>query len=976
MAFDLSVLEALSNTIRQTAVARTWSRGVMIARDDGVVGREENEDEIVLSVRVKERPVPYTVVLYPETEEWDCDCDSRLDVCSHTVAAIIALVQNRKAGNTDLPTSSGPEKKIVYKLYKRPKALLLQRLLVEPDESSTILTEPVKQLSSKYRGAVNLTEADIALEPLIRNGQALIDIPEQAKKIMSLMAELEPHRVFFEDQPVTVKKENFLPSGRVTGDKKSILFKIDSSSEAAEVIAPDWIKDGDAIRPMGDVSLTGRNLEKLPIEHTYQYEQFAEFVLEVLPMFSSRFPIEIQTDVLPEVRPKSKPWIDLGVELGDGYVSTTPWITYGRPPAVRIASKRPIYIGGRVPKRDHAEELKLESLLDEKLNLRLGRRVTVQQPEASEFLQKLKKFEAEIGVDSSIEDMPILNPHLQLEEEKFTLHFVDGEDEQEGRRVDAAAVLRAFEAGHDAVPLLGGGWGRIPQDWLRQHGDQIALLLHMRSDNGEVPPFALPALASLSSALDQPPPASFGKLRPLFEGFDALPEASLPSDLNAKLRPYQQRGVDWLQFLQQAGLGALLADDMGLGKTLQTICVLKSRSLVVCPTSVLPNWAAEIAKFRPNLKVCIYHGPRRKMDLEADVVITTYTLLRSDIEELSENWSVAVLDEAQAIKNAASQTARSAFKINSDFRIALSGTPVENRLEELWSQMHFSNPGLLMGQTEFVKRFAKPIELGDASTQTRLRSRIKPFVLRRMKRDVATDLPPRTDMVLYAELEDEERNVYDSIRLATKKSVVEKLAAGSGVMAALEALLRLRQASCHRGLVPGQHAQDSSKVRILMEALDEATVDDHKALVFSQWTGFLDLIEPHLTNAGIDYVRLDGTTKDRGAVVAQFQDKDGPSVMLVSLKAGGTGLNLTAADHVFLLDPWWNPAVEDQAADRAHRIGQERPVMVYRVVAKDTVEEKILALQVKKRALADAAIGGAAAAAQITREDLLSLLEG
>jgi SNF2 family DNA or RNA helicase len=243
-----------------------------------------------------------------------------------------------------------------------------------------------------------------------------------------------------------------------------------------------------------------------------------------------------------------------------------------------------------------------------------------------------------------------------------------------------------------------------------------------------------------------------------------------------------------------------------------------------------------------------------------------------------------------------------------------------------------------------------------------------------MKRDVLPELPPRTEAVLHVELGDEERAVYDAVRAATQSDVAKMLAQGNGVLAVLEALLRLRQAACHSALVPGQKAESSSKIERLLEALEEAAADGHKALVFSQWTSLLDLVEPHLTNAGIAFTRLDGSTRDRAAVVAEFQDTKGPPVMLVSLKAGGTGLNLTAADHVFLLDPWWNPAVEDQAADRAHRIGQDRPVMVYRMVAKDTVEERIFSLQSKKRAIAEAALGDAGGAAAITKDELLALL--
>jgi SNF2 family DNA or RNA helicase len=447
--------------------------------------------------------------------------------------------------------------------------------------------------------------------------------------------------------------------------------------------------------------------------------------------------------------------------------------------------------------------------------------------------------------------------------------------------------------------------------------------------------------------------------------------------VTATLRPYQRAGVDWLTFLRGAGLGGVLADDMGLGKTLQAMCTFTAgeKTLVVAPTSVVFNWKAELARFRPSLKVAVYHGPNRKLDPAVDVTLTSYAILRLDAELLAAGrFRTVVLDEAQAIKNPDSQTARAAYALPAGFRLALTGTPVENRLEELWSLMHFTNRGLLGGRSDFADRHARPIADGAPGAAAALRQRVKPFLLRRLKQDVAPELPPRTDAVLRIELGDSERVIYDAVRAATQKEVLSLLSDGKGVMQALEALLRLRQAACHPSLVPGQKASTSSKLEVLRDALDAAVAEGHKALVFSQWTSLLDLIEPALKEADLPFTRLDGSTRDRGAVVEQFQAEGGPPIMLVSLKAGGSGLNLTAADHVFLCDPWWNPAVEQQAADRTHRIGQTRPVFVYRLVSTGTVEERILTLQDSKRALMDAALGDGAAAAGLTKDDLLALL--
>jgi SNF2 family DNA or RNA helicase len=499
-----------------------------------------------------------------------------------------------------------------------------------------------------------------------------------------------------------------------------------------------------------------------------------------------------------------------------------------------------------------------------------------------------------------------------------------------------------------------------------------------RAADGRVANHALPALAALCAHLEHPAPPGLDRLATLAAGFEQIPAAPLPADLTAALRPYQRQAADWLAFLRSAGLGGILADDMGLGKTVEALCAVIPPALIVCPTSVLSNWASEIARFRPGLKVSLYHGPGRQLDDQAHVTLTSYAILRLDVERLTaRSWATVILDEAQAIKNPDSQAARAAYGLSADLRIALSGTPLENRLEELWSLAHFTNRGLLGGRREFDDRYGRPIADGEAGAAQRLRERLRPFLLRRLKRDVAPELPARTDAVLRITLDERERGVYDAVRASSRAEVVALLDGGGNVLAALEALLRLRQAACHPALVPGQQAVTSSKVDALLDALANAAADGHKALVFSQWTSLLDLIEPALQAADIPFVRLDGTTRDRGAVVERFQsgEADSPPVMLLSLKAGGVGLNLTAADHVFLVDPWWNPATEDQAADRAHRIGQDRPVLVYRLVAVDTVEERILALQERKRALARAALEGTTAGAALTRQDLLDLLD-
>ncbi|HEY5934897.1 MAG TPA: DEAD/DEAH box helicase, partial [Kofleriaceae bacterium] len=705
---------------------------------------------------------------------------------------------------------------------------------------------------------------------------------------------------------------------------------------------------------------------------------FPELIGKTIPALAQRIQVSIRARSLPEIGGREEPRMLFEVVQEGDRLHVFPTLVYGDPPRVRIDGNRVVHLGGALPIRDEDAERKLVHRLRDELNLVPGRRVEVTGREAFAMQTGLAGWLRTDARSANATKAVILEAKIAIDGAKLDVELVGSG----GQQASIGAALRAWQAGVDIVPLPGGGWGRVPMAWFDQHGERVADLLAARSDDHKVPIYALPDLARLCAELDEPPPPELDKLKPLLEGFTGIPVIEDFEGFVGELRPYQHRGVDWLAFCREAGLGCVLADDMGLGKTIQVLAAIHAgqRTLVVSPTSVLFNWLAETKKFRPDLTIATYHGARRAIDPSADIVLTSYPILRNDTEVLAaQTWDTVILDESQTIKNPDSQVARAAYKLKADWRITLSGTPIENRLDELWSQLHFTNPGLLGGRADFQERWAEPILRGDHGAAARLRERIRPFVLRRMKTEVAKELPPRTDAVMYVELDEAERITYDSIRAATQREIVKLLEAGGGVMAALEALLRLRQTACHTALLPagmrgGAAPESSSKLERLMEALEDVVADGHRALVFSQWTSLLDLIEPALNAASTRFVRLDGSTVDRASVVNEFQSETGPPVMLLSLKAGGTGLNLTAADHVFLVDPWWNPAVEDQAADRAHRIGQDKPVMVYRMVARDTVEERILELQARKRALADAALSEAGGAVGITRDDLLALL--
>lgn len=490
-------------------------------------------------------------------------------------------------------------------------------------------------------------------------------------------------------------------------------------------------------------------------------------------------------------------------------------------------------------------------------------------------------------------------------------------------------------------------------------------------------------LAEIEKAFGKAQMRWFGgdKLRKLgrkLQKFTGIKNVNVPESFNATLRPYQQQGVNWLQFLCKYQLNGILADDMGLGKTVQALAHiliekkrkrLKKPCLIVAPTSVIANWQLEAERFTPELDILLLHGSKRKMRFDAikksDVVLTTYPLLIHDKEVLLEHeYHLVILDEAQYIKNAQAKVTQIAQQLSTTHRLCLTGTPLENHLGELWSLFHFLMPGLLGSAKEFNSLYRTPIEKhADKDRQRHLAKVLKPFILRRGKQEVLAELPDKTEIIKKIEFDDKQRDLYESIRLSMHKKVrdiIDEKGIERSQIIILDALLKLRQVCCDPRLVKVDAAKDvkeSAKFTSLMEMLIELISEGRRILLFSQFTSMLKLIEDELAKHNIQYVKITGKTKDRITPIKEFQSLKVP-LFLISLKAGGTGLNLTAADTVIHYDPWWNPAVENQATDRAHRIGQKQAVFVYKLVAKDTVEEKIIDMQAKKQALITGLLSG------------------
>jgi len=945
-----------------------------------VVGEGVEADEAVFRVTTRGGMICPKVTLFPDDLDWDCECGSRETVCEHVAAAVIAWHRSREGGG-DLPTPQRPAGRVGYRFTRVDGGLALTRVIVHEDDEQPLGATLVAVAEGRVDGPRFLaTQTDLAVElALGTHRHGMLPAPIVTRVLTELATCSD---VTLDGRSVRVSREPLLPVVRVRDRDAGFELQVELEVEVTERFGNGILLCGDTLRFPGDLRLTARERRDFAGGRYFSPDAVAELLTEVLPSLRRRLPVHVETERLPQTV-SERPRILIDLDRTGDTLSVLPTLVYGDPAVARIDGGRLVHLQGAVPVRDEkAERLEVRRLAQ--LGLAPGVREVFGDVEAVAFVARLDAWTGEIRGSGRrhFHTAGALLPETHLDARTFEVSFTceiessrRGAGGRKKRQADPQIVIGAWRRGESLVPLLGGGWAPLPADWLERYGTRIADLLSARGEDGGLPRCCLPDLARLCEELGEPAPPDLAGLRALAGDFEQIPQVALPDDLATTLRDYQRRGVDWLSFLRDAGLGALLADDMGLGKTVQALCAVRPPTLVVAPTSVLHNWADEIAKHRPGLSICLYHGSNRKLDPAAEVTLTTYGILRLDAERLAErSWAAVVLDEAQRIKNPDSQVAAAAFRLNARFRLTLSGTPVENRLDELWSQFHFINRGLLGGRRHFQEMYADPVTSGDSDALGRLRERIRPFILRRLKREVATELPPRTEMVLHCELSETEQEIYDTIRAATLKEVVNRLDTGGGVLAALEALLRLRQAACHGSLVPGRTIEQSAKVRLLMESLETVVADGHKALVFSQWTSLLDLVEPLVSASGIGYVRLDGSTRDRADVVRRFQGDPSVSLMLISLKAGGTGLNLTAADHIFLLDPWWNPAVEDQAADRAHRIGQQRPVMIYRLVAIGTVEERILELQQRKRELAQLALEGTGRATGLTRDDLLELL--
>jgi len=551
-------------------------------------------------------------------------------------------------------------------------------------------------------------------------------------------------------------------------------------------------------------------------------------------------------------------------------------------------------------------------------------------------------------------------------------------------------LRKLFQKGKNEITLPNGEVAVIPNAWVEEYGEIFAFINEDEKGNSILEKHHLALVQQVES--EENTRVHMDRKLDQLRNFETIEAIDVPKGFRGTLRPYQKAGYDWLSFLNSYKFGGCLADDMGLGKTVQTLALLQAEknkgvpnaSLLIMPTSLIHNWKRESKKFTPKLKVYDYTGTNRQKDIALfegyDLIVTSYGIVRRDIEYLTSYYfNYVILDESQAIKNPSSNISKAVRELESKHRLILTGTPLENSTMDLWSQISFINPGLLGQKAFFKKNYQNPIEKLHSEEHTQKLYRIiKPFILRRHKSQVATELPEKIENVYYSEMAPEQLEYYEEVKNQYRNQIlqhIEDFGMNKSQMILLQGLTKLRQIANHPKLIDHDYEGESGKLTDMLIMMDNALAEDHKILIFSQFVKHLSIVKNVIEERGLDYCYLDGSTKDREQQVERFQSDDSVRLFLISLKAGGLGLNLTEADYVFLLDPWWNPAVEAQAIDRAHRIGQTKKVITYKFIVSETVEEKILELQQRKVKLAKDLISTEQGFVKnLTKEDISALL--
>ena len=803
----------------------------------------------------------------------------------------------------------------------------------------------------------------------------LVIEPKDLADLLSLMIE-HPRVTLGKSTPITISREPWVASVTATLEPSGEIQVTARGEAPSAIIENAWVFQRARFQPLGGAPLGSRRLTR---------EQVPQFLNHEFPRLAVEANFKLE-DFTLEVRP---PKFILELRGGLARLEALLQCAYG-PRILTLGVSSPnesVWLPDpaaptRYSTRDAgAEQAALGRLLragftgpDRNGRYLLAGENGVLNFFAREFPRMQREWQVTLEERlerSTSQKMERIEPRFQVQpsgEQWFDLDVSYG---SESERFSAADIQRLLRSGQGYTRLRNGKVAVIDTGAVEELNEMLLDASPQQHEHGYR--VANTQAGFIDATLRRQPnwpvqaPTAWRERAQRLSGETTL-ECPPLGELEHVLRTYQKSGVAWLHFLRQNGFGGILADEMGLGKTLQTLAFIQTlstrRVLIVCPTSLVFNWVAEARKFTPGLKVLALNGPERDTLFgqipEHEVVITSYALIRRDAERYRGiDFDLVVLDEAQHIKNRQTQNAQAVKSIRARHRLVLTGTPLENSVLDLWSIFDFLMPGYLGAAQDFRDRYELPITRHkDAGAQARLARRLRPFILRRLKRDVAPELPARLEQIAYCELSQEQRVLYQQVLDATRREVLQADETAQTRMLVLNSLLRLRQICCDLRLLKLDEATDASgKVEMFGELLDEAIDGGHRVLVFSQFVSMLKLLEERLRAAEVEYCYLDGSTSNRGEVVGRFQASSIP-VFLISLKAGGVGLNLAGADTVIHFDPWWNPAVEDQATDRAHRIGQTRVVTSYKLITRGTVEEKILNLQQRKREIIKATLGG------------------
>ncbi|MFW5490394.1 MAG: SNF2-related protein [Desulfovibrio sp.] len=987
-----------------------------------------------------------------------CNCqDSFSGTCRHIGAAGLKLLASLKDGDDQEPPQVRGEWRQSFRSFfssdQEPEAgrhYIIYRFHPEPGRLQVAFFR-----ARQNKSGLSQVQNEITLQQLVENpewSEGCPNLPEVAQQVgeyqdyMGHRVELPPglltwflwtiqneYYLFFEDteQPVRIERKTMRLQLTPTLSEDGLSFDLMLGAEGKPPFSilgqevffygqmPLWVLWKGTFYPVQtglDASLIKELVEKDPLVPHDDISEFLDRVWTQLPssdLYGQEEFLERMAPIFAPATYSPKLYLDeegslLTLQIQNVYTTEhTEVLLNGPNPDFQTGSYQYDNKSYLIRRDQQAEADLMNKLQDMNFQPRNNANWFLEPEEAITFLldfyPELVKIYRVYGEKNLTRykvrlSQPVVTAEIESKEDEKWFNF-ELTVEYEGQKVPIEKIWKAWTQGKRYVQLKDGSYTSLPESWLEKLSEKLRALGY----DPEKPPqktfkqFEAPVLDKLVEDIDELHTDSFwNSLRDKIHNFRQIDPIHPVEQLQATLRPYQEQGMSFMNFLRQYGFGGILADEMGLGKTIQTLSFLQflkyktsgAPSLIVVPTSVLPNWEREAQKFVPDMRQLVIYGTKRegmfKKITDSDLVLTTYALLRRDLDELLKyEFGAVILDEAQNIKNPNTITARSVRKLNSKLRICLSGTPIENNLFELWSLFEFLMPGFLGSQHAFQRGIIKPIKDGDEDTLNYLRNRVKPFILRRTKAEVAKDLPPKVETTHYCDLAEEQMELYSAIAKKLRDQVLAKVdekGLAKSQMSILDALLKLRQICCHPRLLkldmPGLTTNlPSGKFDAFKDLVTEVIAEGHKVLVFSQFVQMLHIIRSWLQIDKIPFCYLDGTSKDRFEQVEQFNANPDIPIFLISLKAGGTGLNLTSADYVIHYDPWWNPAVENQATDRTHRIGQTRQVFSYKMICQNTVEEKILKLQDQKRGIAESIIPGQDSWKSLTREDLEMLFE-